>query len=259
MTSTVADQQNYFNYFTEIEDEFVRRRGRHMMISPLDWSLIETWKERGVPLDVVLRGINTSFDNYDRTKRRSRSVNSLLYCQQAVEVSYEDYCAARVGANPSSESPSVVTTGEGQSASKAGSAGTDSSLSTGAIVAFLTRRREDLVSLKVTNDDSTIILEGLERSINRLDLILDTIAKTGSVEPEKLESDLTQIEAILLEAFMQGAGSEAVQRLRREGRSQLKKYREGMSEQIYEQTLSNYVAKRLRDTFTLPRLSLFYM
>lgn len=257
MTATVADQQNYFNYFTEIEDEFVRRRGRHMMISPLDWSLIETWKERGVPLDVVLRGINTSFDNYDRTKRRSRSVNSLLYCQQAVEGSYEDYCAARVGASPSSESASVTETG--QSATKAGSGITDASLSTETIVTFLTSRRHDLASLKVINADSTVILEGLERSINRLDMILETIDKTGTVEPERLESDLTQIEVLLLEAFMQGAGSEAVQRLRREGRSQLKKYREGMSAEIYEQTLRNYVAKRLRDTFTLPRLSLFYM
>ena len=240
----MTDQQNYFNYFTEIEDEFVRRRGRHILISPLDWSLIETWKERGVPLDVALRGINTSFDNYDRKARRTSKVNSLLYCQQAVEALYEDYCAARVGANPAPES---------------GAASDNSALSPDAIVSFLKVRRQDLDSLKMINAGSTVIVEGLERSINRLDMILDTIDKTGMVQAEKLESDLTQIEAILLEAVTEGAGSDEVNKIRREGRSQLKKYREGMSEEIYEQTLNNFVAKRLRDTFTLPRLSLFYM
>ena len=64
---------NYYNYFTEIEDAFVSRRGSHIHISPLDWSLIESWRERGVPLDVVLRGIHTAFDGYDRLPRRSRS------------------------------------------------------------------------------------------------------------------------------------------------------------------------------------------
>ncbi len=255
----MTDQQNYFNYFTEIEDEFVRRRGRHMLISPLDWSLIETWKERGVPLDVVLRGINTSFDNYDRKARHTSKVNSLLYCQQAVEASYEDYCAARVGANPASESGSEPGESQSPSASKTGSASDNSALSPDAIVSFLKVRRQDLDSLKVINAGSTVIVEGLERSINRLDMILDTINKTGMVQAEKLESDLTQIEAILLEAVTQGAGSDEVNKIRREGRSQLKKYREGMSEEIYEQTLNNFVAKRLRDTFTLPRLSLFYM
>jgi hypothetical protein len=44
---------NYYNYFTEVENEFVRRRGKHMLVSPLDWSLIETWKQRGVPLRIA--------------------------------------------------------------------------------------------------------------------------------------------------------------------------------------------------------------
>ena len=43
---------NYFNYFTEIEDAFVRRRGKHLLLSPMDWALIESWKELKVPLHV---------------------------------------------------------------------------------------------------------------------------------------------------------------------------------------------------------------
>ena len=81
---------NYFNYFTEIEEEFVKRRGSHMMVSPLDWTLIETWKQRGIPLHIVLRGINSSFDGYDQRLSRGRKVNSLFFCQQEVEALYQE-------------------------------------------------------------------------------------------------------------------------------------------------------------------------
>src|SRR5215510_1895491 len=88
---------NYFNYFTEVENEFVKRRGSHLLVSPLDWSLIESWKQRGIPLHVILRGINNSFDGYDERLRRGRKVNSLFYCQQEVEAIFLEYCESRVG------------------------------------------------------------------------------------------------------------------------------------------------------------------
>src|SRR6187455_1625755 len=66
---------NYFNYFTEIEDAFIRRRAKHLLLSPMDWALIESWKELGVPLHVALRGIEKSFDSYE-SKPRKRSVKS---------------------------------------------------------------------------------------------------------------------------------------------------------------------------------------
>ena len=81
---------NYFNYFTEIEDTFVRRRGKHVLLSPLDWALIESWKEKGVPLHIALNGIERSFDSYE-AKPRKRSVKSLLYCQEEVEAQLQPY------------------------------------------------------------------------------------------------------------------------------------------------------------------------
>ena len=32
-----GERLNYYNYFTEIEEHFVRRRGKHLLISPMDW------------------------------------------------------------------------------------------------------------------------------------------------------------------------------------------------------------------------------
>src|SRR5215210_7932374 len=88
---------NYFNYFTEIEDAFVRRRGKHLLLSPLDWALIESWKEMDVPLHVALRGIEKAFDSWE-SKPRKRSVKSLLYCQEEVEAQFAEWREARVGA-----------------------------------------------------------------------------------------------------------------------------------------------------------------
>src|SRR5437764_13585520 len=79
---------NYFSYFSEIEDTFIRRRGKHLMLSPIDWALIESWKERGVPLHVALRGIEHAFDSYD-AKKQKRTVKTFLYCQEDVEAQYD--------------------------------------------------------------------------------------------------------------------------------------------------------------------------
>src|SRR5215211_4316392 len=94
---------NYFNYFTEIEDAFIRRRGRHLLLSPLDWALIESWKEMGVPLHVALRGIEKSFDSYE-SKPRKRTVKSLFYCQEEVEAQFAEWVESQTGAHaPSSD------------------------------------------------------------------------------------------------------------------------------------------------------------
>lgn len=76
---------NYFNYFTEIEEHFQRARGTGLfLMSPLDWSLVETWKNAGVPLEAVLRGIDVAFEKWRSKKSRVQMVNSLAYCAQAV-------------------------------------------------------------------------------------------------------------------------------------------------------------------------------
>src|SRR5271165_1283813 len=76
---------NYFNYFTEIEERFQKARGTGLfLLSPLDWALIETWKNAGVPLEAVLRGIDAAFEKWRARKKKLQNVNSLAYCAQAV-------------------------------------------------------------------------------------------------------------------------------------------------------------------------------
>src|ERR1700722_15887112 len=94
--------QNYFNYFTEIEEHFQRRRGSLLLLSTLDWALIETWREAGIPLAAVLQGIDTAFDKFDarKNKTRVRRGNGLAYCAQEVIAAVEAMKEAAVGASP---------------------------------------------------------------------------------------------------------------------------------------------------------------
>jgi len=89
--------ENYFNYFTEIEERFQRRRGTGLLLSTLDWALIETWKDAGIPLAAVLAGIDATFDRYDRRPSKTRKVNGLAYCSQEVLAAAEDMKEAAIG------------------------------------------------------------------------------------------------------------------------------------------------------------------
>ena len=81
----VAWVSNYFNYFTEVEEHFQKTRATGLfLMSPLDWALVETWKNAGVPLAAVLRGIDVAFEKWRSRKSRVQMVNSLAYCAQAV-------------------------------------------------------------------------------------------------------------------------------------------------------------------------------
>ncbi len=97
---------NYFNYFTEIEERFQKRRGSLLLLSTLDWALIESWREAGIPLDAALRGIDAAFDKYEarQKKGRMRRINGLAWCAQAVMEAAEELREAAAGtAKPATE------------------------------------------------------------------------------------------------------------------------------------------------------------
>src|SRR3970040_2887390 len=93
---------NYFNYFTEIEEYFWRKRGAHILVSPLDWAIVETWQKAGVPLEAVLKGIDRAFESYQRSRRGAagRSMKSLAYCVDAVLDAATEAKEASIGKGP---------------------------------------------------------------------------------------------------------------------------------------------------------------
>lgn len=259
---------NYFNYFTEVENEFVKRRGSHMLVSPLDWALIEGWKQRGVPLHVVLRGINTSFDGYDKRAHRGRRVNTLLFCQQEIEAQFLEYCEARVGGKPiengtanghSNGNGHGKGHGNGHSNGNGKKSADAAPFAKARLVEFLSEHRELLENLRTRNDNDWPLAETFGRTAVRLQQLCNDVQAAARIDTEALERDLTSVEELILTGLKQSISADTLAEIEADAKRQLRSYREKMGKEIYEQTRANYVARRLRELYHVPRLSLFYL
>ena len=240
---------NYFNYFTEIEDTFVRRRAKHLFLSPLDWALIESWKEMDIPLHLVLRGIEKAFDSWE-AKPRKRSVKSLLYCQEEVEAQYAEWLESRVGASSSTEQ-ATATESEEES----------SPFSRSALVEHLRNARAKLEETgeqrrAIAADD---LCEALARAVTLLTDLEGECLAAPHPDAQELEHSLSGVERMLSEAVRAAASREQILEITREIKKQLRPYRSHMETAVYEQTVDNFLLKRLREQLGVPRLSLFYL
>ena len=241
---------NYFNYFTEIEDAFVRRRAKHLLLSPMDWALIESWKELGVPLHVALRAIEKAFDSWE-SKPRKRSIKSLLYCQEEVEAQFAEWRESRVGAADEDASGGDV----------APQAGERLPFSRAAILEHVQRGRATLSAvaderLKSGEDDFS---ETLKRAVALLVELEQDVEAVAAPDAQKLEQSLSGLERMLSEALRAVASAQQQEAIAAEVKEQLKLYRKQMEPAVYQQTFDNLLLKRLREQFGIPRLSLFYL
>ena len=211
----------------------------------MDWALIESWKEMGVPLHVALRGIEKAFDSWE-AKPRKRTVKSLLYCQEEVEAQFAEWRESRVGA------------GENGQESKRDEA---LPFSRNAILEHLQRGRTalrescELRKAAGANDFS----DALERALALLTEIETDFAEAASPDAQKLEQSLSGLERMLSDAIRSASGPEQLAAVETEVKAQLKPYRKQMEADVYKQTFDNLLLKRLREQFGIPRLSLFYL
>ena len=227
--------QNYFNYFTEIEEHFQRRRGSILLLSTLDWALIETWKDAGIPLPAVLRGIDSAFDTYDKkpARAKTRKVNSLAYCSQEVLAAAEEMKDASVGAERKLAAPGM----EG-----------------GEVAAYLRENAEQLRGAQIP--------AGLQALIADTAQTLQTLADSVMTDTQKLEDverHLTVLEEKIFAALLTGTPDKELIEVRAEADRDIAPYRSKMGAAQILQLHRQYVNKRLLERSKLPRLSLFYM
>ena len=228
--------QNYFNYFTEIETRFQQRRGTLLLLSTLDWALIEMWREAGVPLEAVLQGIDDAFDKYDqRTQKaagRIRKVNGLAWCAQAVMAATEAMRDAAVGAAKPETTPE------------------QSGFQPDRIAAYL---RQNAGLLESQSDDALTSLA------QRLRTQADEVQAGSGPSMEELEITLTALEERMFAALMLSATEDEIVALRTQAARELAPYRGKMSAVQLKQVTEQFVHKRLMEARGVPRLSLFYM
>jgi hypothetical protein len=260
---------NYFNYFTEVEEAFIRRRGRHLIVSPMDWALIESWKQMGVPLHVVLRGVEKAFDSYE-SKPRNRSVKSLYYCQEEVEAQFREWLESQTGAHAPNDSASPEEGArEARDSVDEGAAQSDGEGARGGlpfprhvISSHLAECRESLrrsLDSRSGRGGEDGLCEALSRAAARLEELASDFERAPRPDAQMLESSLSDIEGLLDRALRESLPAEALEDARADAAGQLKPYRARMERATYEQTLDNLLAKSLRERAGVPRLSLFYL
>lgn len=229
--------ENYFNYFTEIEEQFQRRRGTILLLSTLDWALIETWRDAGIPLEAVLRGIDTAFDHYDsRPHCTTRRINGLAWCAQAVMTAAEEMQEASVGA-PKPQSDDARP-----------------GLEWKRVAAHLTAAANQLRASRLAG----LAAQNASEIADRLSA-LSVAPSASNPNLEELERTLTVLEEKLLSALLATASEDELTAIRRESEQEIAPYRRRMLAVQIRQIEQQFLHKRLFEKYDLPRLSLFYM
>jgi len=231
--------ENYFNYFTEIEEHFQRRRGSGLLLSTLDWALIETWKDAGIPLEGVLRGIDAAFDKYAQRPPKSQKINSLAYCAQAVLVAAEDIKEAAVGTAKSERQTGFENT---------------------EVAAFLRRNAKLLEVAKLpesTGVSGQVVAKETASALREMAAEMDS--PEGKPRLEDLERRLTVAEEKLFAVLLAATPDDQIVAVRAEADRELAPYRSKMPGSQIEQLQKQFVHKRLLEKYGVPRLSLFYM
>jgi len=237
---------NYFNYFTEIEEYFWQKRGAHLLVSPLDWAIVETWQKAGIPLSAVLKGIDRAFESYARSKRAAggRQLKSLTYCVDAVLEAADEEKETAAGTGP------VVPSAKKE----------EETFSRDALRMFFHRNIERFsaasIAIRAAQSD---LASRIEETRARLTEFLPLLDSPGALDLEDLERRLTVAEEKLTAALTAGAPEEFLLDLRRDMDRQLAPHRRKMSSAQLAQLERQYLQKRLWERYNLPRLSLFYL
>jgi hypothetical protein len=247
--------ENYFNYFTEIEECFRRCRSSHtsanprLLLSPIDWALIESWKEAGLPLEAVLNGIERTFEKWQRRPRPYRGINSLGFCSQEV-----------LRAADEARTLQIQTGGKGKSNAR------DVPFEAGQLASFFDGNGHALRLASARATEAGEITLGAE--ISQAATFLERIAPgqpneatsadaAGSLE--EIERHLTALEEKLVASLTRASTVELLAQFRAEVERGIIPYRGKMTGPQIESLERQFLKKRLFEHYGIPRLSLFYL
>jgi hypothetical protein len=220
---------NYFNYFTEVEEHFQRTRGTSLfLLSPLDWALIETWKNAGVPLEAVLRGVDAAFEKWRSRKSKVRAINSLAYCAQEVLAAAQAMSGV---APPQPGRPAAAP------------------FELDELQAFLT---QCAAALRATGEPA---YEEIASVLSKL----AAEAEAHYQNLEDLERRLTALEDKMIAVGRSRQSETDLLAARRALDTELRPYRSKMTAAQLSMLETQYLDRRLLESAALPRLSLFYL
>ena len=237
------DRWNYFNYFTEIEEYFWKKRGSHLLVSPLDWAIMEAWQKAGVPLEAVFKGIDRAFESYNRSRRGAgKPLKSLAYCTDAVLEAAQETEETAAGRT------------EGAKARKNAEPFERAELKN-----YFSRNLQLLRLAIGVQRETPALVRVLEGAVSGLETCSVLLESPGSLDLEDLERRLTVLDERIHAGLLLDAGERRTLGIRREMDSALAAYRRKMKAEQLALVEKQYLQKRLLEEFRIPRLSLFYL
>jgi hypothetical protein len=236
--------ENYFNYFTEIEECFRRCRGTPGLLSTLDWALIESWKESDFPLEAVLAGIERSFEKFKKRPQRFRKVNSLAYCSQEVLKAAEEARTARA---------------EGGAGAKEATA--KPPFAEGEVRKYLEHNAAALEKACATaaENGKAVLAEDLKTARATLQKLSAQELSAPDADLQEVEHQLAAIEEVLGASLVRATSVEELAEIRKENERAMASHRRRMSAAQIESLDRQFLRKRLFEEYQIPRLSLFYL
>jgi hypothetical protein len=234
---------NYFNYFTEIEEYFWKKRGAHLLVSPLDWAIMEAWQKAGVPLEAALKGIDKAFESYQRSRRGAgKPLKNLAYCTDAVLEAAEEQQEAEAGSAP-----------------KIARAAASEAFSRDELKTYFAKNVAHLKGAAEKSSQQPEIAGRLAEIAESLESSGQLLDAPGTLDLEDLERRLTILDEKIHALLTSHAPEELMLKIRREVDGQLAMYRRKMRAEQLAMVEKQYVQKRLLEEFGIPRLSLFYL
>ena len=236
--------ENYFNYFTEIEEHWQQCRGTVTLLSPLDWALIESFQESGIPLEVVLRGMETAFAKQAKRPSKVQKVNSLSYCSQAILSEFERFQESSVGKHEPGESVSARDQTEREN-----------------LVQMMERTAGQLiqVSERIGREGLSLANGFFESIAETLQSLKQEVIASTHLDFEQLEMRLSMLEDKILATLFAALSDEVLLALRTEVNQELNRHRRGLKAEHLAMLEKKMMSKKLLERFGVPRLSLFYM
>jgi hypothetical protein len=236
--------ENYFNYFTEIEEHFQKRRGSLSLLSPLDWALIESFQVSGIPLEVVLRGIDRAFEKHAKRRSRFQKVNSLSYCTQTILREFARFRESSVGKGSPIEPQAQRDRDDREN-----------------LAAMMERTAEQMRQAIGTLQKEGLALQFdlFEQAAGSLAAMRQEVLEANSLDFEQLELRLSTLEERILGALVAALDQERLLLLRTQVQQELNRYRQGLRAEHLAMLEKKMMHKKLLERFHVPRLSLFYM
>jgi hypothetical protein len=243
---------NYYNYFTEIEEHFVKRRGKHLLISPMDWGLITAWRDAGDPLQVAIRGIDIAMDTFfSRQRRGSAKINSLCYCHDSVMQEFERHRESRIGESATAaRAEAGLPENEGSPDSRNESEVAESA-------GYLSSIIREIETLSAKQNLSGFALEGVRRVRERVEAMLQSLQNGTETDLEALERDLSIVDGILIEALCSVTSAEQTAEWDKEAKAELKVYRKKLPKELYTKIRDNFIRSKVHRKFNIREFSLF--